>query len=637
MYVQNIWSCCCFISDIAIPQHSFRNHLVTSRVQPFLHFSMSDKFTYGKERRLGSAWVVSIHFSRTLKFVPGYLHTQGAHLVKAVSTFEPKYLVDGKDGQMDVGNLHLGPHMKPHISLSPGGDELLDERERLRRMRISKANKGNVPWNKGRKHSAETLRRIKERTKLAMQDPKVKMKLINLGHAQSEETRMKIGIGVRLGWQRRREKLLVQETCYFEWQNLIAEASRKGYSGEEELHWDSYWLLDEKLEQEWLESIERRKSTPRSKGHKRAPMSLEQRRKISEAISAKWDDLGYRERVYAGLSEYHGTRVGAERKPRRNTSGETQSVRSRTVKKKVSDACNGIGTSTKSQSQSRLKRSSGPSYKDPLAKSKLEMIKNIRVQRASMETKKREAMERAKLLIVEAEKAAMALEAAAVRSPLAQASLLETRKLIAEATQSIKDIEAGHVESQESANCYFSDDLNGLVNDSVNLATDSGINSLDKREVNGTHVLFSSNIYDRGFNFGKFPPTPNCEISATNKLSSGEPPNTGEPLPSAQTHESRSMLNSETAGEVLSPTSDRTRSSRYCLLSPLQLQDPIVPFPTDQPVVLLEPNGIIKYERYPLPNEETMEVVKSEKSSTSALTKRKKWVCGRLVEADEQD
>ncbi|KAJ4961437.1 hypothetical protein NE237_021347 [Protea cynaroides] len=199
----------------------------------------------------------------------------------------------------------------------------------------------------------------------------------------------------------------------------------------------------------------------------------------------------------------------------------------------------------------------------------------------------------------------MALEAAAVRSPLAQASLLETRKLIAEATQTSKQ--------------------------------DTGINSLDKREVNGTHVLFSSNIYDRGFNFGKFPPTPNGETSSTNKLSSGEPPNAGEPLPSAQTHESRSMLNSQTAGEVLSPTSDGTRSSRYCLLSPLQLQDPIVPFPTDQQVVQLEPNGIIKYERYPLPNEETMEVVKSEKSSTSALTKKKKWVCGRLVEADEQD
>lgn len=31
--------------------------------------------------------------------------------------------------------------------------EDVDERERLRRTRISLANKGNTPWNKGRKHS----------------------------------------------------------------------------------------------------------------------------------------------------------------------------------------------------------------------------------------------------------------------------------------------------------------------------------------------------------------------------------------------------------------------------------------------------------------------------------------------------
>ncbi|MCD7454671.1 hypothetical protein HAX54_025565 [Datura stramonium] len=94
---------------------------------------------------------------------------------------------------------------------SQSPSEELNEREKLRRMRISKANKGNTPWNKGRKHSPETLQRIRERTRLAMQDPKVKMKLVNLGHAQSEETRLKIGVAVRMGWERRRGKLMLQE------------------------------------------------------------------------------------------------------------------------------------------------------------------------------------------------------------------------------------------------------------------------------------------------------------------------------------------------------------------------------------------------------------------------------------------
>lgn len=101
---------------------------------------------------------------------------------------------------------------------------------------------------------------------------------------------MKIAVGVRVGWQKRREKLMVQEGCCFEWQNLIAEASRGGSVGEEELQWDSYRILDEQLKEEWLESVEQRKLTPRPKGSKRAPKSLEQRRKISESISAKWAD-----------------------------------------------------------------------------------------------------------------------------------------------------------------------------------------------------------------------------------------------------------------------------------------------------------------------------------------------------------
>lgn len=50
-----------------------------------------------------------------------------------------------------------------------------------------------------------------------------------------------------------------------------------------------------------------------------------------------------------------------------------------------------------------------------------------------------------RLLIAEAEKAAKALEVAALKSPLAQASLIETRNLIAEATRSIKKIESGRL------------------------------------------------------------------------------------------------------------------------------------------------------------------------------------------------
>lgn len=44
----------------------------------------------------------------------------------------------------------------------------------------------------------------------------------------------------------------------------------------------------------------------------------------------------------------------------------------------------------------RLKRSNTPLFKDPLASSKLEMIKNIRAKRATTQTNRAEAIERAR-------------------------------------------------------------------------------------------------------------------------------------------------------------------------------------------------------------------------------------------------
>ncbi|GMQ02110.1 hypothetical protein CsSME_00048491 [Camellia sinensis var. sinensis] len=278
---------------------------------------------------------------------------------------------------------------------------------------------------------------LQAKNKISLTQPmQVKMKLVNLGHAQSEETRMKIGNGVQTGWERRSEKLKLQETCYFEWQNLIAEASRKGFVGEEEKQWDSYEILDEQLEQEWLESVEQSRKMARPKGSKRAPNSLEQRRKISEAISAKWADPArayvafsaenaYRDRVCTALYKYHGTPVGAERKRKRRPSSERQPRTQNPTKKKANDTDNSTGNVTESQKRRTRLRSNMPLFKDPLASSKLEMIKNIRAERAAAENKKTEAIERVKLLKAEAEKAAKALEAAATRSPLAQASSLK--------------------------------------------------------------------------------------------------------------------------------------------------------------------------------------------------------------------
>ncbi|CAH8306161.1 unnamed protein product [Eruca vesicaria subsp. sativa] len=407
-------------SDITTIQPSLQPHLVPLGAQSIIH-----------AKTLPNPWRQS-SFSKSLKFYAGgHLHVpRGRLIITAVATVETKH-----------------PAQKEHqqsYSLSSDDGEAVDDRERLRRMRISKANRGNTPWNKGRKHSPETLQKIRERTKIAMQDPKIRMKLSNLGHAQNEETRLKIGEGVRMRWARRKERRKVQETCHFEWQNLLAEAARKGHTDDEqEFQWDSYKILDQQNQIEWLESIEQRKAVRAAKGNRRAPKSPEQRRRIAEAIAAKWADPAYRERVCSGLAKYHGIPDGAERR-RRRPSGTGEPRKKNPTPKTTRDS-----ETVRKVQVVKVRKRRTPVYKDPLASSKLEMIKSIRAKRVAEESKKMDAVERARLLISEAERAAKVLEIAAMTNPVAQASLLESKKLIAEATQLIESLEISHASSDE--------------------------------------------------------------------------------------------------------------------------------------------------------------------------------------------
>ncbi|KAJ0982291.1 hypothetical protein J5N97_010546 [Dioscorea zingiberensis] len=563
------------------------------------------RLTSKKDKELGSAWKHCFRIPKKSYLKGCSREMQHTILTKAVAMVEPNCPSQTENSCRYGSNLEMGsdPNSQVFQSLSDAYVEM-DEKEKWRRMRISKANKGNVPWNKGRKHSEETLRKIRERTKIAMQDPKVKMKLANLGHAQSKETRSKIGAGVREGWQRRRQKQMVQDSFFFEWQNLIAEASRKGCYGEEELQWDSYELLDEKLKQEWLESIEMRKTMLRPKGSKRAPKSAEQRRKISEAIAAKWADPAYRERVCAALSNYHGTTVGERtrrRKPR-SESVKRESSRTRTSKpKEIKDEVKIV------KKISNRRRNASPSYKDPMASSKLEMIKNIKVQREAMEIKKREAIERAKLLIVEAEKAAKALEIAALKSPLAQASLLETRKLIAEATKSIQSIECGTMILQDKTD-DTSISPGGLLN---HFQFNPGISNSNtfsgELVVNGNSVKISSETGDEGSSIGK--------LNSQNEQRDIDPPKCriGGAEPSSVVEPEFASHHEQT---------DNVRKH----LDPADLQADIFKL-----------NGSTSYNNQtPDSNEKTtLSMSSGESLLISSTTKTKKWVCGRLVEVEE--
>lgn len=109
-----------------------------------------------------------------------------------------------------------------------------------------------------------------------------------------------------------------------------------------------------------------------------------------------------------------------------------------------------------------------------------------------------------RLLIAEAEKAAKALEVAATKSPIARASLMETRKLIAEAIQSIESIE----EEQFTSQAYVEDPsaVPDELGSQVEMETDTTTaieipTEVMPVKVNGTRTLASSKEED--YNFGR--------------------------------------------------------------------------------------------------------------------------------------
>ncbi|KGN53591.1 uncharacterized protein LOC101207813 isoform X1 [Cucumis sativus] len=137
---------------------------------------------------------------------------------------------------------------------SPENLETENDKEWQRRKKIGLANKGRVPWNKGKKHNLETRTRIKQRTIEALRDPEVRRKMSEYPRIHSDQVKVKISSSLRRVWGKRLMKKRLNETFFLSWMESIAVAAKKGGKEEQELDWDSY----DKIKQETLHQELRR-------------------------------------------------------------------------------------------------------------------------------------------------------------------------------------------------------------------------------------------------------------------------------------------------------------------------------------------------------------------------------------------
>lgn len=321
-------------------------------------------------------------------------------------------------------------------------------KEKQRRQRISTANVGRVPWNKGRQHSEETRRRIRERTTEAMKNPKIREKLRVHGFTLSDETKSKISAGIALMWEVKKKLKQAQENCEEEWKENVADAARMGHGDEDEYDWSSYDTILRDLKKAWRSNNRRKIKDPRQS------MTSAHRTKISNAIKAKWADLSYRSSVEAAIQarrEKQGTEhVKVKRRCRKKKCifkdtkfHDTVVVSSKNSESDESDddddsvpnvdSMLGIGPEILQSIQKVL-----PAYRNPLNNEMLEKLKQIRANRRSKETNRSRALERARILMGEARMAAKALEAQAATDESALPPLQEAQQLLAEAAESFK-------------------------------------------------------------------------------------------------------------------------------------------------------------------------------------------------------
>ncbi|MCO5572558.1 hypothetical protein L7F22_026313 [Adiantum nelumboides] len=202
----------------------------------------------------------------------------------------------------------------------------------------------------------ETIARLKERNKIVMQDPKIREKLRQYSHPQSEETREKIRIFMKSRMElERRQFSIVQE-----WRDSVAFLARRGIVGDHELQWDSYQVIKKELHRQYY-------GVKKNKGreHRARSLPLEHRLRISESVRVKWADPDYRNKVIESIQTMR------KKGPR--------TFNDKIIDPEFDLILNSLTNLSVGSSNSLVSADSKVgSYNDPLSEEKLKRIKTLR-------------------------------------------------------------------------------------------------------------------------------------------------------------------------------------------------------------------------------------------------------------------
>eukprot|EP00200_Dunaliella_tertiolecta_P017469 CAMPEP_0202417792 /NCGR_PEP_ID=MMETSP1128-20130828/44153_1 /ASSEMBLY_ACC=CAM_ASM_000463 /TAXON_ID=3047 /ORGANISM="Dunaliella tertiolecta, Strain CCMP1320" /LENGTH=580 /DNA_ID=CAMNT_0049025205 /DNA_START=28 /DNA_END=1766 /DNA_ORIENTATION=- len=208
------------------------------------------------------------------------------------------------------------------------------EKERLRRERISQANKGRTTWNKGRKHKPETIAKIKARTAEAM----MRQEVVDAYKASMQPILEEKRIQAEARKAKQKEEKEKAAAAAKAAREAAKAAAKEAAAAERAKNPPKPRAKPKpKPPTELREGETSNGEASTSAPKQRARYSEEHRRKISEAIRAKWQDQEYRARAVAAIQQERQNRDPSlvTRTPRTRSSSSSSSGGSGAARKRA--------------------------------------------------------------------------------------------------------------------------------------------------------------------------------------------------------------------------------------------------------------------------------------------------------------